>query len=158
MSGLTASWVSRKKKTLRASEQDRPDVAEERDIYGRDIALIDPSRLVFIDETGILTNMTRRFARAVIGERACGSAPANWTRLTVLGALSCDGMVGVMTVPSGTTAVVFVDFLKTTVLPFLQEHELWRKLGDDEVRKAAYRGGRRTCQNLHEGAIRHERG
>jgi hypothetical protein len=36
--------------------------------------------------------------------------------------------------------------------------ELWRKLGDDEVRKAAYRGGRRTCQNLHEGALRHERG
>jgi hypothetical protein len=36
--------------------------------------------------------------------------------------------------------------------------ELWRKLGDDEVRKAAYRGRRRTCQNLHEGAIRHERG
>jgi hypothetical protein len=37
-------------------------------------------------------------------------------------------------------------------------NELWRKLGDDEVRKAAYRGGRRTCQNLHEGAIRHDRG
>jgi len=72
---------------------------------------------------GILTNMTRRFARAVIGDRACGSAPANWTRLTVLGALSCDGMVGVMTVPNATTAVVFVDFLTTTVVPFLHEHK-----------------------------------
>jgi transposase len=123
MSGLAASWVGRQKQTLRASEQDRPDVAEDRDISGRDIAMIDPSRLVFMDETGILTNMTRRFARAVIGDRACGSAPATWTRLTVLGALSCDGMVGVMTVPNGTTAVVFVDFLKTTVLPFLQEHK-----------------------------------
>ena len=41
---------------------------------------------------------------------------------------------------------------------FRRVAELWRKLGDDEVRKAAYRGGRRTCQNLHEGAIRHERG
>ena len=83
--------------------------------------MIAPSRLVFMDETGILTNRTRRFARAVIGDRACGSAPANWTRLTVLGALSGDGMVGVMTVPNGTTAVVFVDVLTTTVWPFLQE-------------------------------------
>jgi hypothetical protein len=123
MSGLAASWVGRKKQTLRASEQDRPDVAAERDISGRDSAMIDPSRRVFMDETGILTNMTRRFARAVIGDRACGSAPANGTRLTVLGALSCDGMVGVMTVPNGTTAVVFVDVLKTTVLPFWQEHK-----------------------------------
>jgi hypothetical protein len=121
MSGLAASWGGRQKNTLRASEQDRPDVAEQRDISGRHIAMIDPSRRVFSDETGILTTMTRRFARAVIGDRACGSAPANGTRLTVLGALSCDGMVGVMTVPNGTTAVVFVDCLKTTVLPLLQE-------------------------------------
>jgi transposase len=114
-------WSS--KKTLRAREQDRRDVAEERDISGRHIARIDPSRRVFSEETGILTNMTRRFARAVIGDRACGSAPANGTRLTVLGALSCDGMVGVMTVPNATTAVVFVDFLTTTVVPFLHEHK-----------------------------------
>jgi hypothetical protein len=124
MSGLAASWVGRQKKTLRAREQDRPAVAEERDISGREIARIDPSRLVFSDETGILTNRTRRFARAVIGDRACGSAPANWTRLTVLGALSGDGRVGVRTVPNATTAVVFVDVLKTTGLPFLQEHRL----------------------------------
>jgi hypothetical protein len=121
MSGLAASWVGRQKKTLRAREQDRPDVAEDRDISGRHIAMIAPSRRVFSDETGILTNRTRRFARAVIGDRACGSAPANGTRLTVLGALSGDGRVGVMTVPNATTAVVFVDVLKTTVVPFWQE-------------------------------------
>jgi hypothetical protein len=85
--------------------------------------MIDPSRRVFSDETGILTTMTRRFARAGIGDRAWGSAPANWTRLTVLGALSGDGRVGVMTVPNGPTAVVFVDVLKTTVLPLWPEHK-----------------------------------
>jgi hypothetical protein len=31
--------------------------------------------------------------------------------------------------------------------------ELWRKLGDDGVRQAAYRGGCRACQNLFERAI-----
>lgn len=78
---------------------------------------------MFLDESGILTNMTRRYARAVIGERACGAAPVNWNRLTRLGALSLDGGVGLMTVPSGTTTAVFVDFLKTMLLAFLCKHK-----------------------------------
>jgi hypothetical protein len=42
------------------------------------------------------------------------------------------------------------------ILPLIHR-ELWRKLGDDGVRRAAYRGGCRACQNLFERAIRHER-
>jgi hypothetical protein len=48
--------------------------------------------LVFLDESGITTAMTRRYARARRGERAHGSAPGGWRRLTVLGALSEAGM------------------------------------------------------------------
>lgn len=65
--------------------------------------------------------MTRRQARAPVGERACGAAPVNRKRLTVLGALSCDGVVEMKTVPTGTTVSVFVDFLKTNLLPALRE-------------------------------------
>ena len=97
---------------MRASEQRRPDVAAERDDFSKDIVAVDPNRLVFLDESGILTNMTRRYARAPIGERAGGEAPVNWKRLTVLGALSLDGVV-----TTGTTIPVFVDFLQTSVLP-----------------------------------------
>jgi transposase len=84
---------------------------------------VDPARLVFLDETAVLTNLTRRSARAPVGERAYGSAPRNWKRLTVLGAISCDGVAGVMTVPSGTTTEVFVDFLNTMLLPVLREQK-----------------------------------
>jgi transposase len=84
---------------------------------------VDPSRLVFVDEAGILTNMTRRYARAEIGERACGFAPVNWKRLTVLGALSLTGVVEVKTVPTGTTIPVFLDFLKTDLLPVLRDQK-----------------------------------
>lgn len=84
---------------------------------------VDPTRLVFLDEAAVLTNLTRRVARAPRGERAYGSAPRNWKRLTVLGAVSCDGVAGVMTVPSGTTTEVFVDFLNTRLLPVLREHK-----------------------------------
>jgi transposase len=87
------------------------------------MATVDPSRLVFVDEAGILTNMTRRYARAEIGERACGFAPVNWKRLTVLGALSLTGIVEVKTVPTGTTIPVFLDFLKTDLLPVRRDQK-----------------------------------
>src|SRR5690348_12458291 len=87
------------------------------------MATVDPSRLVFVDEAGVLTNMTRRCARAEIGERAYGFAPVNWKRLTVLGALSLSGIVEVKTVPTGTTIPVFLDFLKTDLLPVLRDQK-----------------------------------
>jgi transposase len=98
-------------------------VSEERETYRREMQAVDPARLVFLDETAVLTNLTRRSARAPVGERAYGSAPRNWKRLTVLGAISCDGVAGVMTVPSGTTTEVFVDFLNTMLLPVLREQK-----------------------------------
>jgi transposase len=98
-------------------------VATEREDFSKDMAAVDPSRLVFLDESGILTNMTRRSARAPVGERACGEAPVNWQRLTVLGALSLDGVVTMTTVTAGTTIPVFVAFLQTSLLPVLREHK-----------------------------------
>src|SRR5688500_16333075 len=65
--------------------------------------------------------MTRRSARAPIGERACGEAPVNWKRLTVLGAL--EGVVTMTTVTTGTTIPVFLDFLQTALLPVLREQQ-----------------------------------
>jgi transposase len=87
------------------------------------MAPVDPSRLVFVDEAGVLTNMTRRYARAALGERAYGFAPVNWKRLTVLGAVSLSGIVEVKTVPTGTTIPVFLDFLKTDLLPVLRDQK-----------------------------------
>ena len=60
-------------KTVKAAEQDREDVAEARRAWRAELAGVDPARLVFIDETGIDTRMTRAYARA-----ARGGAP--WAR------------------------------------------------------------------------------
>ena len=52
-----------------------------------ELAQIDPSRLVFLDESGIDTRLTRTPARAARGKRAHGTVPwGHWKRLTVLGA------------------------------------------------------------------------
>jgi hypothetical protein len=48
------------KKTLRASEQDRPDIARRRERWKKYQGRLEAKRLVFIDETWAKTNMTRR--------------------------------------------------------------------------------------------------
>ena len=55
------------KKTLRASEQDRPDVKQAREEWTgvrQPKMRLEPHRLIFLDETGTTTKMTRRRAVA----------------------------------------------------------------------------------------------
>jgi transposase len=72
------------KKSLRASEQDRPDVARRRARWQRHQARLDPPRLVFIDETWAKTNMTRRHGRCARGARLVAKVPhGRWRTLTL---------------------------------------------------------------------------
>ena len=81
---------SRSKKSLHASEQDRPDVARRRRQWKKYQGRLDPRRLVFIDETWAKTNMTRRCGRSR-GTRLVAKVPhRRWRTLTFLAALRCD--------------------------------------------------------------------
>src|SRR6267143_6792258 len=64
------------KKSLRAAEQQRADVARARRRWIREQGLLDPARLVFIDETAVSTNMVRLRGRAPRGVRLIGHGPA----------------------------------------------------------------------------------
>jgi len=108
------------KKTLRASERDRADIQAERAVFRERVRQLDAKDLVFIDETGITTAMTRRYARAARGERAHGSAPGGWRRLTVLGALSGEGMMAAMSIQAATTTRVLMAFLQSVLIPELR--------------------------------------
>ena len=59
--------TSRSKKSLRAAEQERADVARARRRWMRERGLFDPARLVFIDETAANTKMMRVGGRCVRG-------------------------------------------------------------------------------------------
>jgi transposase len=76
------------KKSLHASEQDRPDVARRRARWKRHQGKLDPERLVFIDETWAKTNMTRTHGRCLRGKRLVAKAPyGRWRTLTFIAAL-----------------------------------------------------------------------
>jgi transposase len=83
--------VTPKKKTLVAREQDRPDISRYRRRWKAYQGLIDPKRLVFIDETWTKTNMTRLRGWAPRCERLIDKVPrGRWKTPTFLAALRND--------------------------------------------------------------------
>jgi transposase len=57
------------KKTLKASEQKREDTAKSREEWREFQVVVDANHLVFLDESGLKTNMTRRYGCAHRGLR-----------------------------------------------------------------------------------------
>jgi len=81
---------------------------------------VDPARLVFVDECGTHTSMTRRKARAARGMRARGAVPRNRGPVTtLLAGVSVAGMSPAMTVEGGTDTAVFAAYLQHFLLPAL---------------------------------------
>jgi transposase len=99
-------------------------VAQAREAWWSDpagVGGIDPARLVFLDECGVLTNMVRLHGHSPRGTRAHGTAPfGHWTRVTVLGALGAEGIAGAMSVEAATSAAVFHAYLDQVLLPELR--------------------------------------
>jgi len=110
------------KKTLYASEQDTPRVQELRHGYRCWLDKIDVRNLVFVDEAGLNLSMSRLFARAQAGERAIGSIPRNnGGNISLLGALSLDGLIASMTIPGSTNTEVFLTYVSQVLVP-----QLWQ--------------------------------
>src|SRR3954463_487813 len=72
---LSKLRLPRKKKIPRSQEQDRPDVQEQRQEFCAKLAGVDPRRLVFVDESGANTAMTRTHGRAPVGQRVSTNTP-----------------------------------------------------------------------------------
>jgi transposase len=97
-------------------------VAEARAGWRAELAGVESERLIFVDETGIDTRMTRTYGRAARGRRAPGKVPrGRWERLTVIGALALGGVVASMSVAAATGAAVFLAFVEQVLAPALRE-------------------------------------
>lgn len=89
--------------------------------FQAEIQRIAPEDLVFVDESGITTQMVRRFARALDGSRAIGRAPAGrYEKLTLLGALGLTGLRALMTIAAATDEAVFLAFVEQVLVPELR--------------------------------------
>jgi hypothetical protein len=67
---------------------------------------------VFVDESGVATNMARRYGRAAGGQRVRASVPhGRWERLTILGGLTLGGLSACLAVEGATDAAVMRAFV-----------------------------------------------
>jgi transposase len=91
-----------------------------RSAYRKDIAALPWERFKFVDESGANIAMTRLFGRAARGTRVQDAIPKNHgSNVTILGALSCDGLDAVMTIDGPTDAAVFRAYVGEVLAPTL---------------------------------------
>jgi DDE superfamily endonuclease len=85
---------------------------------------IAPDRLVFLDESAVLTSMARRYGRSPRGERAFAKVPfGNWKRLSVLSALGIEGFLATMSVDAATDGDTCAAYLEPVLLPVLRQRK-----------------------------------
>ena len=76
---------------------------------------------MFLDESGVTTEMTRRYGWAPRPERVSEAVPAgHWRTLTVLAALATTGVLASMTIESPTDGDVFLAFVEQVLAPRLE--------------------------------------
>ena len=101
------------------------DVAEKRKEWAESITPEQLDHLVFLDESGVNTDMTRRYGRARSSERCVDHAPLNTPQTTtVLSSIRFNGEKAFTTYQGGTTRERFVAYLKDTLLPTLHPGDI----------------------------------
>lgn len=119
---LIACGLSRKK-TLHASEQDRPDVAEARREWveaRQPILSRHRRRLICVDETSTSTNMTQARGRCQKGEWLLMKNPfGHWMTETMIADLKCDGLIAPFIIPEPMNRVIFEAWVEQMLAPQL---------------------------------------
>ena len=83
------------------------------------------SRLVFIDESGAKTNMTRRYGRAMAGQRAIDDTPSgHWCTTTMISSVRLDGSTACMVVDGATTKDIFEAYIEQILLPTIKAGDI----------------------------------
>jgi transposase len=121
VAGSSGTGPAAEKKSLHATERDSEENRRRREVFLDRLRSIAPEQLIFLDESGVSTQMTRRYARAPRGVRVHETTPeGNWKILTILGAMSLRGMIATMTIEAATDAEIFLAYLDHVLCPALR--------------------------------------
>ena len=85
------------------------------------VAPLDPADLVFVDECGSNIALTPQYAWAPRGARATGTVPHHrGQNLTLIAALTPDGLTAAMTLDGATDALAFAAYVGELLVPTLR--------------------------------------
>jgi transposase len=86
---------------------------------------MDPSRLVFIDETWAKTNMTRQRGRCLRGRRLLAKVPfGRWRTTTLVAALRCDQIIAPMVLDRPIDGLWFLAYVEQVLVPELRPGDI----------------------------------
>ena len=118
--------LTRKKKTLHAAEQNRPDVARARAEWRDNQPSLNPGKLVFIDETWTKTNMVRLYGRSPRGTRLIDTSPhGHWKTSTFIAALREDGLVAPAVFDGAINGDLFTAYVEHVLAPTLTPGDIF---------------------------------
>lgn len=102
-----------------------PDVDAKRKKRTENLLKYDKGKLVFLDESGINTNLTRIYGQAAGGNRCADSSPLNTPKnTTILSSIRLNVETVYTTYQGGTTKDKFIDYLKNVLAPTLHEGDI----------------------------------
>jgi transposase len=120
-----SSRADAQKKSQRAAEQDRADIAQARQQWRAQQAEWRPDNLVFVDETGASTKMTRLYGRCPRGERLVAPVPwGHWKTTTFIGALRQDCLVAPCAFDGPINGETFRAWVEQFLVPELKEGDI----------------------------------
>ena len=116
-------WVV--KKTAYAAEQDRPDVAQRRKEWKNKQGTFQTSRLVFLDESGVNTGMTRLYGRAAKDKRVREAVPdTRFHRTTILSSVRLDGATIPFVFEGALNGDIFRVYIQQLLAPSLKPGDI----------------------------------
>jgi transposase len=115
----------RLKNSLHAAERDTEANQKQREEFLEKIHSTPLDKLIFLDESGVTTSMTRLYARCLGGPRIHETTPgSHWKIMTILGAMSLRGMIATMTIEEATDTDIFLAYLDHVLCPQLLSGDL----------------------------------
>jgi transposase len=85
----------------------------------------DFGRVLFLDETGAMTNFVRRHGRSPQGERCVADAPAgHWQTVTAVAAIRTSGLTASATLPHAMDGELFLTYVELALVPALSRGDV----------------------------------
>ena len=110
---------------VHAQEQERKDVAEKRKDWVEQQGEFDSSKCVFLDESGVNIDLTRRYGRAKGAARVHDKVPLNTPKnTTILSSVRLDGETVYTHFQGSLTGDRFLAYVKEQLVPHLREGDI----------------------------------
>lgn len=109
-----------------ASEQKRKDIKARREEWQEQQKTMDQNHLIFLDESGVNLNMTRRYGRAIGKARVYDYVPLNTPRnTTLLSPIRIEDATMVHKEISGAlNGVIFLEYIRNDLAPTLRQGDI----------------------------------